>query len=607
MLSDALDECGLRSQVLQQRLPPVVDGSRAFGRAATARFVPSAEDRPEDPYGVAIDFISGLRPGELVVLGTAESNASAFWGELFSAAALGVGVVGVVTDGNLRDTSKIAGLNFPAFSRSRRPIDYRRRMAIADTRQPIDDRWSTDRGWRSRAGGRRRRGRGAARAGARGARGRASASGRRVDRACRTTRRGVAAGGLGPPPHPLGNRAGIDMVNRLTIRLDVMTETCTDRARGMTWDHPRGVDGLRACDALLLDRHGVVGGVGGADHCSPSVTSTSPTSPMTFDLDGHRSSPCSGCRGRWRPAPPRRDPRQSSSLARESVGRSHESYRYRGQPSGRSASTRQRRSARSAPTAIDGGAGLLERRARAGPHGRRALAVQAGRRLQHLRDPAGAARGAARRSRTVRRPLRRRGGSRIHDRARRCRAQLVRRREPDRRGRGLVVAEDTDYRVGCRALRIHELLTTRVPAARCSPTTTSPPSTGARQARPSAGPGSRCRRARGIPNWLSPPRPRSPEPRHSAGRTQRVVGSRAICAPGAARRRTRRRMASSATRSAPSNVPGYARGCWAGRTCSSRSRTWCATRSSPGDVDDAVLDRIERLPDDHLAERVESA
>jgi len=137
MLSDALDECGLRSQVLETRLAPVVAGSRAFGRAATVRFVPSEADQPDDPYGEAIDFISGLKRGELVVIATAESNVSAFWGELFSAAAIGVGSVGVLTDGNLRDTPKIAGLGFPAFARSRRPIDYRRRMAIADVREPV--------------------------------------------------------------------------------------------------------------------------------------------------------------------------------------------------------------------------------------------------------------------------------------------------------------------------------------------------------------------------------------------------------------------------------------------------------------------------------------
>lgn len=137
MVSDSLDECGLRAQVLTSRLSPVVAGSRAFGRAATARFIPSSVDRPDDPYGPAIDFLSGLQQGEVAVIATGESNESAFWGELFSAAAIGAGAVGVVTDGNLRDTGKIAGLGFAAFSRSHRPIDYRRRMDIADTRETV--------------------------------------------------------------------------------------------------------------------------------------------------------------------------------------------------------------------------------------------------------------------------------------------------------------------------------------------------------------------------------------------------------------------------------------------------------------------------------------
>jgi 4-hydroxy-4-methyl-2-oxoglutarate aldolase len=137
MLSDALDECGLRAQVLRDRLAPVVPGSRAFGRAATVRFAASEADRPDDPYAAAIDFISGLQAGELVVIATDESNASAFWGELFSAAAIGAGAVGTVTDGNARDTAKIAGLGYPVFSRSRRPIDYRRRMAITAVREPV--------------------------------------------------------------------------------------------------------------------------------------------------------------------------------------------------------------------------------------------------------------------------------------------------------------------------------------------------------------------------------------------------------------------------------------------------------------------------------------
>ncbi len=137
MISDVLDELGLRNQVLSKRLEPIVPGSRAFGRAATARFAPSEADDDADPYGPAIDFIDRIGAGRVVVLATDESNASAFWGELFSAAALGARAVGVVTDGNLRDTERIAALGFPAFSRSRRPVDYRRRMAVLETHAPV--------------------------------------------------------------------------------------------------------------------------------------------------------------------------------------------------------------------------------------------------------------------------------------------------------------------------------------------------------------------------------------------------------------------------------------------------------------------------------------
>lgn len=138
IVSDSLDAAGLRHQVLEHRLAPVTPGMRAIGRATTMRFAPSLVDDPDDPYRDAIDAIDGVGAGQFVVIATDSSNDSAFWGELFSAAALGSGAVGVVTDGNLRDTDRIAGLGFPAFSRSRRPIDYRARMRIVDTGQSVE-------------------------------------------------------------------------------------------------------------------------------------------------------------------------------------------------------------------------------------------------------------------------------------------------------------------------------------------------------------------------------------------------------------------------------------------------------------------------------------
>lgn len=137
MVSDACDAVGLRNQVLPRRLAPVVPGSRSMGRAHTVRFAPTLEVDPDDPYGGAIDFIDSIRPGQCAVIATGESNDSGFWGELFSAAAMGAGATGVVTDGNVRDTGRIAELGFPTFALSRRPIDFRSRMRVIATGTPV--------------------------------------------------------------------------------------------------------------------------------------------------------------------------------------------------------------------------------------------------------------------------------------------------------------------------------------------------------------------------------------------------------------------------------------------------------------------------------------
>ncbi|MFK0241173.1 RraA family protein [Microbacterium sp. NPDC090281] len=137
ILSDSCDAAGLRWQVIACRLSPIAPGMRATGRARTIRFAPSLADDLDDPYRDTIDFIDSLAAGQLVVIATDASNDSAFWGELFSAAALGAGVVGVIADSNLRDTDRIASLGFPAFSASRRPIDYRARMRVLEVDVPV--------------------------------------------------------------------------------------------------------------------------------------------------------------------------------------------------------------------------------------------------------------------------------------------------------------------------------------------------------------------------------------------------------------------------------------------------------------------------------------
>jgi regulator of RNase E activity RraA len=130
ILSDSCDAVGLRHQVLLERLAPLVPGSRAIGRARTMRFAPAFEADADDPYREAIEAIDGLRAGQFAVIATDSNIPPAFWRELFIAAAIAAGAVGVLTDGNLRDTDRVAALGFPAFSRSRRPIDFRSRMRV---------------------------------------------------------------------------------------------------------------------------------------------------------------------------------------------------------------------------------------------------------------------------------------------------------------------------------------------------------------------------------------------------------------------------------------------------------------------------------------------
>jgi 4-hydroxy-4-methyl-2-oxoglutarate aldolase len=137
ILSDSLDAVGARRQVMGSAVTPLSAGSRAIGRAHTAQFVPTEGDS-DDPYGEMIDFIDALTPGSVAVIATGKSGRSAFWGELFSAAAVGRQASGVVCDGPARDSPRIRQLGFPVFSSGTRPSDFRARMRLASTGEQVE-------------------------------------------------------------------------------------------------------------------------------------------------------------------------------------------------------------------------------------------------------------------------------------------------------------------------------------------------------------------------------------------------------------------------------------------------------------------------------------
>ncbi|MGW0936910.1 RraA family protein [Streptomyces sp. NPDC002666] len=135
--ADSLDTLGYRHQVLSASIRPVATGLRAAGVARTLRFVPT-EDDSADPYRDFIDFMDTVEGGEVVVISTGGCDRSAYWGELFSAAALGRGASGAVMDGPARDTAAIAAQGFPVFAAGTRPIDYRGRMRVDGTQVTVE-------------------------------------------------------------------------------------------------------------------------------------------------------------------------------------------------------------------------------------------------------------------------------------------------------------------------------------------------------------------------------------------------------------------------------------------------------------------------------------
>lgn len=135
--ADTLDRLGERNRVCAPVLRAVRRGMRLVGPAVTVSFEPDDGRQHDDPYGAMIAVIDGLGPGDVLVIAAGGDERSAYWGQLFSAAAHGHGAVGVVCDGPVRDTAEIATGELAVFGVGRRPVDYRARMQITSVAEPV--------------------------------------------------------------------------------------------------------------------------------------------------------------------------------------------------------------------------------------------------------------------------------------------------------------------------------------------------------------------------------------------------------------------------------------------------------------------------------------
>ena len=98
------------TQLIDAPLKPLAPDMRVAGPARTVRC------RPGDNLALH-RVIAASGPGDVIVVDYSDSTNSGPFGEIMAQACLQRGIAGLVTDGSVRDSAKIAAMGFPVFAR----------------------------------------------------------------------------------------------------------------------------------------------------------------------------------------------------------------------------------------------------------------------------------------------------------------------------------------------------------------------------------------------------------------------------------------------------------------------------------------------------------
>lgn len=137
---DVLDMLGYRQQAMHQRLRPLLPDIRNcgfVGRARTVQWMETDYVVEDDPYGLEIEAMDALSPGDVVVHSTDYAGTNAPWGELLSTVAKRNGAVGCVCDSQVRDCVRIIEMDFPVFYSGIRPLDSMGRAMVMAYDVPV--------------------------------------------------------------------------------------------------------------------------------------------------------------------------------------------------------------------------------------------------------------------------------------------------------------------------------------------------------------------------------------------------------------------------------------------------------------------------------------
>jgi regulator of RNase E activity RraA len=134
-IADSLDGFGYHHQVLAPGIKAVDPNLVLCGLARVGIYMPLYhDDENTRVYEYEIALVDSLQPEEVPVLCCHGLERVAPWGELLSERSHYLGAAGMLTDGCVRDTTRIRALKFPVYSAGTNPMDtkYRGKLMLYD-------------------------------------------------------------------------------------------------------------------------------------------------------------------------------------------------------------------------------------------------------------------------------------------------------------------------------------------------------------------------------------------------------------------------------------------------------------------------------------------
>jgi 4-hydroxy-4-methyl-2-oxoglutarate aldolase len=135
-VGDVLDRLGLRAQVLDHRIRPVLPCDPFAGRAFTIAAV--ADDTIlEHPYEHELAAVDAIPAGAVVLIATGGCCEAAVWGGLLTTRAVARGAVAAVSDGAVRDLAELRGIALPTFAAAISARDSCGRLLVTGFGEPV--------------------------------------------------------------------------------------------------------------------------------------------------------------------------------------------------------------------------------------------------------------------------------------------------------------------------------------------------------------------------------------------------------------------------------------------------------------------------------------